>query len=349
MVFKYCLYWTDIYEWLQILLMDNWNQLIIPPISRNQLLDFAYFVLILKIFLFQSNYSYAQQNLIPNPSLEDTISCPLILSQIHLCEHWSSYRNSSDYFNSCNNNLVGVPSNSNGFQYAYHGNAYAFVVTFSNQVPFDYREFIGIQLNSPMYVNLKYYISFYYSRAYSVQGGITGASNNLGIRFTNQSYVAGVNPMPIDNFSHGKIDSISYDTTQWSRAFFVFQPDSIFEYFVIGNFYDNAHTDTSGFNNNSAGYYIDAVCISTDSLYSMNWTFIEEAKRDEFSLNANITNNTIVINVATKVNYNIYSASGQILLSGVLNQEASTIDVSAFANGIYLLKIGSYCKKFIVY
>jgi hypothetical protein len=290
----------------------------------------------------------AQVNLVPNPSFEDTIACPTMFGQMDFCDHWSSYLYSPDYINSCNINGVGIPLNGAGFQYPFHGSAYSLLATADFQAPWNFREFIGVQLNQPTIPELKYYISFYYSRAYSIVGFITGATNNLGIRFLNQSYTAGTNPMPIDNFSHGKIDSICYDTTNWSRAFFEFQSDTSFQYLVIGNFYDNAHTDTFGFMNNSGGYYIDAVCLSTDSSFTANWTTIYENESNSYLLKNNIANNILIVYSLLSIPYEIYERNGDLILKGRLNASSTEIDVSSLENGIYFIRAGIYKNRFII-
>jgi hypothetical protein len=49
------------------------------------------------------------QNLVPNWSFEDTISCAKMVG-------WSSYRLTPNYLSSCNNGQFGVPSNLFGYQ-----------------------------------------------------------------------------------------------------------------------------------------------------------------------------------------------------------------------------------------
>src|SRR5258708_7934679 len=81
---------------------------------------------------FLNSFSFAQ-NLVPNPSFEDTIQCPANPQPtIDYASHWSTYGSSSDYFNSCANNnsfIYGVPSNFSGYQNAMHGIAYAGLIT----------------------------------------------------------------------------------------------------------------------------------------------------------------------------------------------------------------------------
>ena len=90
------------------------------------------FLSTLLFFLVQDSFA---QNLVPNPSFEDTVSCPDNLAQIDKAVGWSSYRITPDYFNSCSSASafpsVSVPSNQWGTQSAKTGNAYAGLITYS--------------------------------------------------------------------------------------------------------------------------------------------------------------------------------------------------------------------------
>jgi len=96
------------------------------------------------------------QNLVPNPSFEDTIQCPFGSGHIHDAFGWFTLCGSSDYFNACANAYApinGVPTNFAGSKYAYDGNGYAGLITYyepdSLFIP-NYREDIGIQLIQPL-------------------------------------------------------------------------------------------------------------------------------------------------------------------------------------------------------
>src|SRR6185503_9492391 len=67
------------------------------------------------------------------------------------------------------------------------------------------------------------------------------------------------------NFSHIHCDSIIKDQINWIRVSGSFIADSTYKYLIIGNFYDDAHTDTFDCPD-YALYYVDMICVSTDSL-----------------------------------------------------------------------------------
>src|SRR5690242_10884671 len=110
------------------------------------------FIILICIFLFCDNNLHAQ-NLVHNPSFEDTVSCPNAIGNINQCEGWFSLGESPDYWNSCANNnfpfQYGVPRNIFGSQAAYDGNAYAGIVTYDELSP-SFREIIGTRLVNPL-------------------------------------------------------------------------------------------------------------------------------------------------------------------------------------------------------
>lgn len=146
-----------------------------------------YLFFIISFFLFERGISFAQ-NLVPNPSFEDTVSCPTNVGQISKAVGWSSYRNSPDYFSTCNSSTVGVPSNIYDYQYARTGNSYAGFYSYSPNA----REFIGTQLNQTLLIGQKYFVSLYVSRPVNNILGLNIAINKIGIRFSTVSYSASV-------------------------------------------------------------------------------------------------------------------------------------------------------------
>ena len=203
-----------------------------------------YKYLLLIIFFINYFFYSNAQNLVPNSSFEDTISCPNGGGQIYLAIGWTSFNGNPDYFNSCtacSNPLgcFGIPENVWGSQQAFDGNAYAAIITYYEQ--FQYREIVGAKLLQPITPGKKYFVSYYVSRT----GGYTflpyhsdGGSNNLGFRFFMNSYSAS-DPNPIDNFAHINETSIIIDTINWIRISGTFIADSAYQYIAIGNFFDD--------------------------------------------------------------------------------------------------------------
>lgn len=214
------------------------------------------------------------QNLVPNPSFEIYDTCPNGDDQIYRAIAWHSTRGTSDYFNSCAQSTAinySVPSNYYGYQYAASGNAYAGFSAKSG--PFPYREYLGAQLISPLQSGIKYYASFKVclTNASTIQYcGI----NKLGILFSTIHYDS-INQAPICNCAQIYTDSIIIDSTNWTRIRGSFIADSNYSFINIGRFFDNAFTDSIQVTGNycSSYYYVDDVCVSTDSAYAYNYTY----------------------------------------------------------------------------
>jgi len=135
------------------------------------------------------------------------------------------------------------------------------------------REFIGIQLALPLVIGQKYFLSFYTVMVGSVLDSIfwETPTNNIGIRLSTIAFSPSV-PAPIDNFAHLRSTTIITDTVTWVRISGSITADSTYSHLILGNFYDDANTDTITLNCgtclNYYGYYlVDDICVSTDSSF----------------------------------------------------------------------------------
>jgi hypothetical protein len=292
------------------------------------------------------------QNLVPNPSFEDTIRCPFSLGDYDAASSWTSYANSSDYFNRCHTTVTssGVPSNWYGFQQPNSGDAYYGMITYSGSG--SYREILGANLITPLVIGQKYYASVSVCMANCGMSGGDGA-NKLGFLFTNINYNIS-NPVPINNFAHIYSDSIVTDTLNWIRLIGSFIADSSYTNFAFGNFYEDSNTDTiTDCGVGVSYYYIDDLAISTDSTdaYNYIYTGIEENSfEDQINIYPNPANNHINItkeNDIDDLSITIYNTIGQILYSEQeINSNSSQIDISNISNGLLFIKIESDNNSF---
>ena len=284
---------------------------------------------------------FGQMNLVPNPSFEDTISCPTLGGEVSKAEFWYSLANTPDYLNACcvlpNYN---VPSNIFGFQNAHSGNAYMGLCTYST-VAF-YREIIGAYLLAPLIVGQKYYVNFKVSTAYSpFTASICAATSGLGILFSTVDYIS--TQPSINNYAQVYCDTIISDTVNWTTIKGSFIADSAYTFISIGNFFDDQHTDTicfGFFTGYVAYYYVDDVCISTDSLYSEIWTSIPLSNKNKMiSIFPNPVRNVVHIeNIpfnATQID--IISINGKTEFTTLLKHNNNLdINTSNFQEGLYI-------------
>lgn len=230
-------------------------------ININNIKKYLFFYVI-NIFTFQDFFS---QNLVQNPSFEIYDTCPYFASQIHFAIPWVGTNNSTDYSNSCANDInpiCGVP-NSEG-QVAKTGNAFA-TCYFYNGPNFNYREYVQGKFFSQLILDNYYLINLFIKpdRRSSI------AVNNAGVYISSNSFttptlsegntVAPYNPQIV---SFG--NPIISDTSNWTKIEGIYKANGNENYITIGNFKDDEHTDTlniGGAFSHISYYYIDDVSV----------------------------------------------------------------------------------------
>lgn len=324
--------------------------------------------LILMFIFIVDGLTTLAQNLVPNPSFEDTIACPSN-GFITNAQDWQPYSSSPDYFNSCvpSWSIYSVPDNYFGLQSAASGQAYAGIFCYV-EGEIDYsvdREILGTNLITPLNIGQKYYVSFKVALTLNTQNtGSSLAINKLGVLFSTVPYTntnSSTIP-PIQNFAHVYTDSIITDSTNWTTIFGSFTADSTYTYISIGNFFKVENTDTIHVISNNpftpnAYYYIDDICVATDSSFCANYTFtgIEDEK---ILNNINIYPNpaTTVINLDFNDNKThtvaIYNSIGQIVLGKkILGHDI--LNIESLSQGVYFIHTtidGNIAiKKLIIY
>jgi len=292
---------------------------------------------------------------VPNSSFEEYTNCSGASGNITDAKGWFSSSGSPDYYNPCAGTIaptVDVPSNWCGYQLPLDGNAYAGIGT-KLDFPPNTREIISTSLEEPLIIGEKYFVSAYVSRGLSE---ITHcAVNNFGFRFSINSYVAvNQNHIPIDNFSHIHSTSLITDTANWVWLGGSFVADSAYQYLMLGNFYDDENTDTVDCINlpnygKIAYYYIDKVCVSTDSLENLSTNIIEvENGVERFSIYPNPARSILHIkNIEYTQPYILLNSLGQRVDKGELTKGLNLIDVSSYDRGIYFLLINNSATKIL--
>lgn len=291
--------------------------------------------ILLLLFILYSLSSFGQ-NLVPNPSFEDTVACPNSVGEVYDCLNWNSFGNTPDYYNSCASVAINVPNTLFGYQQAAQGNAYCGLYNIDPSSL--YREYIGCQLITPLQIGTRYFASFKVNLANNI--GHNCKSNKIGILFSMAPYST-LNVPFTNNFAHVYSQNIISDTTNWQTVTGTFIADSSYQYIIIGNFFDNAHTDTLDcFSGAWTSYfYIDCVCVSTDSTLCYTWTGIPEYT-NQLNPTIHISTNaiTITINNQSPSEVILYDITGRRLLQESFVGTLS-LDIEPLAKGIYLLAI----------
>lgn len=311
------------------------------------------------VYFLPCNMDFAfSQNLVPNPSFEDYTLCPN--TYYMLPTNWYTCSGDPDYYNACDTTWgFGVPSNGFGFQEAANGRGYCgfFGISFTSY-PYA-KEYLGCQLKNSLQIGHKYYISFKISRAEWPKLAI----NNIGLLFSTKSY-QNLQPYNIDslniptiNFAHVVDTAIIQDSVNWTTISGTVIADSVYQYILIGNFFDSTHTSVIIYNHNNffqnrSYYYLDEVCVSEDSL-TCN---VADGIKD----NSNFLNKIIVmpnpIYYSAKViliseseieNITVFDVMGkevtsELVLTEIIKNKNSSqviINKGTLSSGIYILKI----------
>jgi len=297
-------------------------------------------------FTFFTFHVFSQTNLVPNPSFEDTIACPSGPDEMYNSNGWSSYRDSPEYFNTCASSpAVDVPYNWGGYQQPASGNAYAAFATYASALP-NYREYVGRQLLSSLNIGTKYYVSIKVGLSIGSSADANCASDKIGAMFSTVAYSV-FNPAPITNNPPIYTDSTITDSMNWTRIFGSFICDSTYSYIIIGNFFDDNNTDTMKFYStfsDAAYYYLDDVCVSTDSLFALNYDYTgitENNSNITFAIYPNPAQDYFFIeNKKETYNLKIYDALGQkIYFKENINDKHFLVDLKNFNTGFLFINI----------
>lgn len=202
-------------------------------------------------------------NLVPNPSFEQFTTCPPGVAPPFTAAIWSlpSVGGSSDYYNSCAPaaSFVSTPDNGFGTQVPRTGSGYAgFILRPTNL----YREYLEVQLTTPLVAGNTYQVSFYVSLADQSKWAIDKFGTYLSVGSVGPINGAPVLPF-VPQVMH-PIGTFITDKTNWTQISGSYTATGGEDHLVIGNFYDNVATTPQmgqgGFYEGSY-YYIDDVSV----------------------------------------------------------------------------------------
>ncbi len=319
------------------------------------------YLLILCLF-FAVFSAKAQVNLVPNPSFEQFDTCPEFSGLTRYATGWTMNVNSADYFNSCGVNQlpVSTPTNAWGSQYPHHGNGYFGFYSFGQLNP-SAKEFFGRSLSSALVVGQTYFVTFYVSLADGnpPSPNIMCGTNNIGMKFFTYSFPSPLisNNLPfVNNFSQINLDDVITDTLSWTKISGSFIADSAYTHFLIGRFYDNANSnfmclDSSNINNRWSYYFVDNICISTDSntcnLVTKKLEIINENTAKIFPNPAGGKTNIENVPFGNYV-LRIYSLYGTIIYERFIevNNKQYEITIPDNFNGMFYIEIQNSFYKF---
>jgi hypothetical protein len=296
-------------------------------------------ILYIYIYIYISLVFFCRaQNLVPNPSFEIYTLCPNSGSQIEYAMPWTAATSTSstDYYNSCSVGVSGVPYNS-GFQYPKTGNAYAGLIFYHTS---GLREYLQVQLISPLIQNKTYYIEFFIN----LNSGIWNSScNNIAANLsTIRPYTSAVNVLQQLTPHIMLINNpIITDTLNWIKVSGCYLAQGGEEYITIGNFFDNINTVVSG-TTGISHYLIDDVlveemtgaCVTVINELSTNFNIDVYPNPTIDNLKITISN----LNNKEKLSVKIIDVIGKEVLNEPYQEE---LDISRLEQGIYFVSVYS--------
>ncbi len=260
-------------------------------------------------------YNIKGQNLVPNGDFEQYIGCPTGDSQLSLAVSWINpatniafVSGTPDYYNQCaTSGTVSVPGNWGGNQPAHSGVAYSGIYLWINNSPPNSREYIEVQLTSPLISETCYDFEMYVNLA----DACNYTTDNIGIYFSNTA-ITGVNnyyPLPYTPQINNVTGNI-FDDSNWVLVSGNYMAQGGENYLIIGNFNNDLNTGTVGVTGtwDIAYVYIDDV-----SLIVAPCTGIPENHQEEIKIYPNPVKYELYINS--------YPGKTEIIISDILGKE----------------------------
>jgi len=215
------------------------------------------------------------QNLVPNPSFENYTSCPMA-NQIFKLSPWCGLGGGEDAYNVCFNTLVGpgaggfgIPYTFFGFQYPRTGNGIGSIVLKAT----NRREYLQVQLTQTLTAGKTYcgsmYLNLYNDTKY--------ATDKIGMYFSAVPFACNqalpipqvIPPLNLVPQITNPPGNFITDTLNWTEVSGIFVATGGEQYLTIGNFYDDANTNTIVVNPTSA-YFVTIILIDDVSLTEIN-------------------------------------------------------------------------------
>ncbi|MBA3649334.1 MAG: T9SS type A sorting domain-containing protein [Chitinophagales bacterium] len=287
------------------------------------------------LFFFIAIHSFnvgISQNLVPNPGFEDTVQCPLYGGPIEFAKGWINPTHySPDYLNSC---AMNVPNNYYGIQNAHTGIAYAGII---GHTFIDLREYIQTKLLDSLQNGKYYKVDFFVSLA----EGSPYAINQIGVCFSKF-------PIASDNLFYlpyvpqieNNQSNFLKSETDWMKISGSFIAQGGEQYITIGNFRNDAMTDTMAVKDSFwvdySYYYIDDVSVTIDSTV----TAINPISKPDLKIYPNPATDQLHIEALNIHNaaITILNLFGQVVLQQEFSDNAS-IHISFLPKGMYLVNI----------
>lgn len=297
-------------------------------------------------------YSLAQ-NLVPNPSFEDTldVSCGIFYSYTDVASSvtdWYSPTHatpmiwSTEITPSCYNHQPFTtypgPIEWKGSQMPRTGGVMASIWSYT--IPtFEQRHYLQVKLSSPMVVGEPYFVEYYVSLADHSEKYL----HALGALFSTTP-VTSTDDEVITSVPQVEYSFPLSDTAGWMQCSTLYTPDQPYEYITIGNFRNDAGTTTtvnpggsSGPGNYGSTYFLDDVRVES-SLVSRQ----QAVSRLPVSVFPNPAQDLLQVRCpsAKHPEVSLLAPDGRVLMQDVpLREGVVSLDVAGLSAGLYFVRV----------
>jgi OmpA-OmpF porin, OOP family len=206
-------------------------------------------------FVLSLNFVQAQ-NLVSNPGFEDSLGCPMTLGSIDLCKDWYAPTfHHNEYYTPCVPGWPQSPPIMQGqmWQYAHSGHDIIALEMYNSFIypggVFD-RGYVQTKLLKKLTIGHHYRFSIYTSSVVDDKNGsfFVLSCNNTGVLFTTYAIKDTVAPHSLVQTPRLQpqvlFTQVVDDTSNWTLLTQDFVADSSYEYLTLGNFFNNAETQT---------------------------------------------------------------------------------------------------------
>ena len=302
------------------------------------------------ILLLQTKLIFSQ-NFVPNPSFEDTITCPQQIGypcpntnqgSFDAVYFWSNpICTSSDIFHQCSPNNISIPNNSFGHQYARSGNAMAGVFSGCTMVNgSNYSEYITSSLTNPLSAGELYTVSFYVVCATPslTCNGTNGIGAFLSIGFPDTTGSKQAYRLNLTAQVNNPISNIISDTINWILIADTLTANGGENYITIGNFLPDSSFIGGAY------FYIDDIKVEPGN----HLDILENTEINKFSVYPNPCHDILFVKNFDKCRAKIFifDITGRVQFEFELSDEIK-IDISNIPIGIYSYYIVTSDGKFI--
>lgn len=296
-------------------------------------------------------FAKAQQNLVPNPSFEDTIRCPIAAGDLQASPPWDRVGGTGVFntFHECAIICCGVPENRSGSQYPRTGAAYLDISLVHNNHVLGFHaegNFLGVELMDTLETDKRYNVEFYLS----LQDSARFAGRNIGVYFSDERPPFGIEAEDLLAFE----PQVRYegdfltDKEGWMRIDGSFIAEGGETYMTIGNFDGYFNSDTLNLYEGGvypsigywevAFYYIDDVSVVKDTTYFVG---ISPPTPQKGGLTIYPNPAAEVVEIGFKeggqkrTEVLLIDALGKVVLEQRSYSERETISVTHLFNGVY--------------